>query len=61
MRFVKVRIDLLDDEGHALNTETTYAVGDEGIKHGDSTVFTATISSVSGAKRIVADVYDYMY
>lgn len=57
--FVKVKITLLNNKGEIINTDNTYAVGDEGLKSGESSTFTCYIDKVEGTTKCKASVYDY--
>lgn len=57
--FVKVKVVLMNDEFETLNTDNTYAVGDEGLLPGESTTFTCYIDDVAGVTKFNAYVYDY--
>ncbi len=57
--FVKVKVSLKDDNYKVLDTETTYACGDEGLKSGESTKFECYIKKDSNATHYSAEIYDY--
>lgn len=57
--FVKVKVSLMDDDYKVLDTETTYACGDEGLKPGESTKFECYIKKDSNATHYNAEIYDY--
>ena len=57
--FVKVKVSLMDDNYKVLDTETTYACGDEGIAPGESTKFECYIEKDSNAAHYKAEIYDY--
>lgn len=57
--FVKVKISLKNEKNKVINTDNTYAVGDEGLKSGESSTFTCYIDKVDGVKSYSANVYDY--
>lgn len=57
--FVKVKVSLLDENYKVLDTETTYACGDEGIKPGESTKFDCYIEKDSDMEYYRAEIYDY--
>lgn len=57
--FVKVKVSLKDDNYKVLDTETTYACGDEGLKPGESTKFECYIKKDSNATHYSAEIYDY--
>ena len=59
--FVKVKVTLNNDSGDVLNTENTYAVGDEGLAPGESSTFTCYIDKVDNGTKFNAYVYDYDY
>lgn len=55
--FVKVKVETKKD-GKIIDTSSTYAIGDEGLKSGASVTFDCYMDDVSGAI-YVASVYDY--
>ncbi len=57
--FVKVKVSLLDENYKVLDTETTYACGDEGIKPGESTKFDCFIEKDLDMEYYRAEIYDY--
>lgn len=57
--FVKVKVSLLDENYKVLDTETTYACGDEGIKPGESTKFDCFIEKDSDMEYYRAEIYEY--
>lgn len=57
--FVKVKVSLKDENYKVLDTETTYACGDEGIKPGESAKFDCFIEKDSDMKYYSAEIYDY--
>lgn len=59
--FVKVKVSILDKNGNVLNTDSTYAVGDEGLAPGESSTFKCYIDKVEGTEKYNAKVYDYSY
>ena len=59
--FVKVKVYLFDKDDNVLNTDSTYAVGDEGLAPGESSTFKCYIDKVEGTEKYNAKVYDYSY
>ena len=59
--FVKVKIALYDENGSVINTDNTYACGDEGLKPGESSSFICYVDNPQKATRFKAEVYDYDY
>jgi hypothetical protein len=58
-RFIQVRGTFTDENGNAIDTDTTYACGDEGLRPGETTKFTLSVRKDSRIKRIKYSVYDY--
>lgn len=59
--FVKVKVSILDKNDNVINTDNTYAVGDEGLAPGESSTFKCYIDKVEGTEKYNAKVYDYSY
>lgn len=59
--FVKVKVRICDSDRNVLNVDSTYAVGDEGLKPNESVVFKCYTDWADGAKDYIAEVYDYQY
>lgn len=59
VRFVKVKICLLDAGGNVIDTDTTYACGSEGLKPGESSKFECYIKKDSRTDSFQASIYDY--
>lgn len=57
--FIKVKISLIDENGTVLNTDNTYACGDEGLASGESTTFECYIDKVDNVDNVKATIYDY--
>lgn len=57
--FIKVKISLIDKNGIVLNTDNTYACGDEGLASGESTTFECYINKVDNVDNVKATIYDY--
>jgi len=57
--FVKVKVSLIDDNYKVVDTETTYACGDEGLEPGESTKFECYIKKDANATHYNAEIYDY--
>lgn len=57
--FIKVKISLIDKNGTVLNTDNTYACGDEGLASNESTTFECYIDKVDGVSDVKAIIYDY--
>lgn len=57
--FIKVKISLVDENGTVLNTDNTYACGDEGLSSGESTTFECYVDKVDGVMDVKAIIYDY--
>lgn len=58
-RFIKVKISLVDKNGNVLNTDNTYACGDEGLASGESTTFECYVDRVDGVSDVKVVIYDY--
>ncbi|NLG02766.1 MAG: hypothetical protein GX567_02855 [Clostridia bacterium] len=59
VRFVKVKVSMKDADNKVIDTETTYACGDEGLAPGESTKFECYIKKDSSADSYSAEIYDY--
>lgn len=59
VKFVKVKVSMKDADGKVIDTETTYACGDEGLKPGESTKFDCYIKKDSKTKSFSAEIYEY--
>lgn len=59
VRFVKVKISLLDANGAVIDTDSTYACGDEGLAPGESTKFECYLTYDPAVECFTAEVYDY--
>ena len=59
VKFVKVKISLLDKDGKVIDTDTTYACGSEGLAPGESSKFDCYISKDSRTEKFTAEIYDY--
>lgn len=59
VRFVKVKISLIDEEGNVVDTASTYACGDEGLKPGESSTFEWYMDYSSKIKSYSVEVFDY--
>lgn len=59
VKFVKVKVSMNDKDGKVIDTETTYACGDEGLKPGESTKFECYIEKDSRAESFTAEIYEY--
>lgn len=57
--FIKVKISLVDGNETVLNTDNTYACGDEGLASGESTTFECYVDKVDGVADVKAVVYEY--
>lgn len=57
--FVKVKVSLKDEDYKVIDSETTYACGDEGIRPGDSCKFECYIEKDSEMEYYSAEIYDY--
>ena len=57
--FIKVKISLVDENGTVLNTDNTYACGDEGLDSGESTAFEYYVDKVDGVDDVKVSIYDY--
>lgn len=57
--FVKVKISIVDSSGSIIDTESTYAVGSEGLAPGESSKFECYVKRSSNASSFKAYVYDY--
>lgn len=57
--FIKVKISLIDKNGTVLNTDNTYACGDEGLASGESTTFECYVDKVDNIDDVKAVVYEY--
>lgn len=63
MKYVKVTLELIDDNGKIIDTDYTYAVGSEGIKNRSKAYFDLWYSGVSyyDIKLWSLEVTDYQY
>ena len=57
--FIKVKISLIDKNGTVLNTDNTYACGDEGLASNESTIFECYVDKVDDVNDVKAIIYDY--
>lgn len=57
--FIKVKISLINEEGNVLNTDNTYACGDEGLASNESTTFECYVDKVDDVNDVKAIIYDY--
>lgn len=57
--FIKVKISLVDENETVLNTDNTYACGDEGLANGESKTFECYVVKVDGVTDVKAVVYEY--
>lgn len=57
--FIKVKISLIDKNGTVLNTDNTYACGDEGLASNESTTFECYVDKVDGVDGVIAVIYEY--
>ena len=57
--FIKVKISLIDKNGTVLNTDNTYACGDEGLASNESTTFECYVDKVDGINNVKVIIYDY--
>lgn len=58
-KFIKVKGAFEDSFGNVVDTDSTYAVGDEGIAPGESSTFTMYVDKNSKIERCTVTVYDY--
>ena len=58
-RFVKVRGTFTDAGGSTIDTDWTYACGDEGLRPGETTKFTLSVRKDSRITNITVNVYDF--
>lgn len=59
VKFVKVKVSLVDADEKVIDTETTYACGDEGIAPGESTKYECFIKKDTRTKSYQVEIYDY--
>lgn len=59
VKFVKVKVSMKDANDNVIDTENTYACGDEGLEPGESTKFECYIEKDSRAQGFSAVIYDY--
>lgn len=57
--FIKVKISLVDENGTVLNTDNTYACGDEGLASGESTTFECYVDKVDDVDNVKVVIYEY--
>ena len=58
-KFVKVKASFKDKDGNVIDTDDTYAYGDEGLEPGESTKFKIYIDYDSRIQQVSTRVYDY--
>lgn len=58
-RFVKVKGTFQDENENAIDTDSTYACGDEGLEPGETTTFRLSTKANPAVKKIHMQVYDY--
>lgn len=58
-KFVKVKASFKDKDGNVIDTDDTYACGDEGLEPGESTKFKIYIDYDSRIQQVSTRVYDY--
>ena len=59
VRFIKIKVMLVDKNENVLNTDSVYACGDEGLSTGETTMFECYISKADDVTDAKAVVYDY--
>ncbi|MCM1059629.1 MAG: zinc ribbon domain-containing protein [Eubacterium sp.] len=59
VKFVKVKVSMQDAEGKVIDTKTTYACGDEGLKPGETTKFECYVEKDSRIESFTAEIYEY--
>ena len=57
--FIKVKISLVDENGTVLDTDNTYACGDEGLASGESTTFECYVDKVDDVDNVKVVIYEY--
>lgn len=58
-KFVKVKGSFKDSNGNVLDTDSTYAVGSEGLAPGESSTFTMYVTKNSKITTCSVSIYDY--
>ncbi len=59
-RFIKVKGSFKNADGEVIDTDSTYAVGDEGLAPGESTTFQMSVTKNNSIKSCDATVYSYI-
>lgn len=59
--FVKVKVEMLDENKNVIDTEWTYAVGGEGIKPGAKAHFDMMFENLEGTESRTISVMDFDY
>ena len=57
--FIKVKGEFKDDQGNTIDTDWTYACGDEGLRPGESTKFKLSVDRDERITSINCYTYDY--
>lgn len=59
VRFVVVKIELIDKNGNVFDSDTTYAVGEEGISPGNSAKFECYLDNDINIEKYSASIFSY--
>lgn len=59
VRFVVVKIELIDKNGNVFDSDTTYAVGEEGISPGNSAKFECYLDDDRDIEKYSASIFSY--
>ncbi len=59
VRFVVVKIELIDGNGNVFDSDTTYAVGEEGISPGNSAKFECYLDDDRNIEKYSASIFSY--
>ena len=57
--FIKVKASFKDDAGNVIDTESGYAVSDEGIKQGESSSYKIYVNYDKAITKCSVEVYDF--
>ena len=59
LKFVKIKASFKDKDGNVIDTDDTYACGDEGLEPGETTKFKILVDYDLRIQSVTAKVYDY--
>ena len=59
LKFVKIKASFKDNGGNVIDTDDTYACGDEGLEPDETTKFKILVDYDSRIQSVTAKVYDY--